>query len=130
MTITMNLEIEEGISFSDISRVLLLVDAECDFENGYLVGNFKKSNAYFVFNLFGEPESIVAEGVDDNWMVGMTGAFQCAIEYLSECSADIIRFVEKLSKNTDYKFVLSFQYESLYVIRNDVGISFLKNMVD
>lgn len=130
MTITMNLEIEEGISFSDISRVLFSVDAECDFENGYLVGNFKKSNAYFVFNLFGEPVSIVAEGVDDNWMVGMTGAFQCAIEYLSECSEDIILFVEKLSKNTDYKFVLSFQYESLYVVRNGAGISFLKSMVD
>lgn len=60
----------------------------------------------------------------------MSGAFHCPIKYLLESSEDIKSFLTKLSIETDFKFVLSFQYESLYVTRDEFGISFLRNMVD
>jgi len=130
VTITMNLEIEVGTSFEEISSVLSVMGAEHAIENGYLTGNFKYSGVYFVFRCFSIPEDVAAEGVDVDWKAGMSGAFHCPIKYLLESSEDIKSFLTKLSIETDFKFVLSFQYESLYVIRDEFGINFLKNMVD
>lgn len=130
MTITMNLEIEVGISFEEIASVLSVMGAEYAIESGYLTGNFKYSGVYFVFRCFSTPEDVAAEGVNVDWKAGMSGAFHCPIKYLLESSEDIKSFLTKLSMETDFKFVLSFQYESLYVIRDEFGIGFLKNMVD
>lgn len=130
MTITMNLEIEVGISFEEIASVLSVMGAEYAIESGYLTGNFKYSGVYFVFRCFSTPEDVAAEGVNVDWKAGMSGAFHCPIKYLLESSEDIKSFLTKLSIATDFKFVLSFQYESLYVIRDEFGIGFLKNMVD
>lgn len=49
MTITMNLEIELGIFFEEISSVLSVMGAEHTIESGYLKGNFKYSGVYFYF---------------------------------------------------------------------------------
>ncbi|WP_433770590.1 hypothetical protein [Pseudomonas putida] len=130
MTITMNLEIEEGISYEEISSVLSKIGAEYGVESGYLTGNFKNSGVYFVFRCFATPEDVVAEGINADWKAGMSGAFHCPIRSLLESSMDIRSFVTRLSMETLFKFVLSFQYESLYVVRNESGIEFLKNMVD
>lgn len=130
MTIIMNLEIEVGVSFEEIASVLSVMGAEHAIESGYLTGNFKYSGVYFVFRCFSTPEDVAAEGVDVDWKAGMSGAFHCPIKYLLESSEDIKSFLTKLSIETDFKFVLSFQYESLYVIRDEFGISFLRNMVD
>ncbi|NIF18703.1 hypothetical protein [Pantoea sp. Cy-639] len=126
----MNLEIEVGISFEEIASVLSVMGAEHAIESGYLTGNFKYSGVYFVFRCFSTPEDVAAEGVNVDWKAGMSGAFHCPIKYLLESSEDIKSFLAKLSIETDFKFVLSFQYESLYVIRDEFGINFLKNMVD
>jgi hypothetical protein len=126
----MNLEIEVGISFEEIASVLSVMGAEYAIESGYLTGNFKYSGVYFVFRCFSTPEDVAAEGVNVDWKAGMSGAFHCPIKYLLESSEDIKSFLTKLSIETDFKFVLSFQYESLYVIRDEFGIGFLKNMVD
>ncbi|KAA8697455.1 hypothetical protein [Pseudomonas caricapapayae] len=126
----MNLEIEVGISFKEIASVLSVMGAEHAIENGYLTGNFKYSGVYFVFRCFSSPEDVAAEGVNVDWEAGMSGAFHCPIKYLLESSEDIKSFLTKLSIETDFKFVLSFQYESLYVIRDEFGIGFLRSMVD
>ncbi|WP_223114020.1 hypothetical protein [Pseudomonas syringae] len=126
----MNLEIEVGISFEEIASVLSAMGAEYAIENGYLTGNFKTSNIYFVFRCFSTPDDVAAEGVDVDWKTGMSGAFHCPVKYLLESSADIKSFLTTLSIETVFKLVLSFQYESLYVIRDEFGIEFLRNMVD
>lgn len=130
MTITMNLEVEAGVSFEVIASVLSIMGAEHAIEGGYLTGNFKNSGVYFVFRCFSTPEDVAAEGLDVDWKVGMSGAFHCPIRYLLESSEDIKYFLANLSIETAFKFVLSFQYESLYVIRNEFGVNCLKNMVD
>ena len=130
MTITMNLEVEVGVSFEEIASVLSIMGAEHAVESDYLTGNFKSSGVYFVFRYFNIPEDVAAEGVDVDWKAGMSGAFHCPIKYLLESSEDIKFFLSELSIETAFKFVLSFQYESLYAIRDEAGISFLKSMVD
>lgn len=129
MTITMNLEVEIGVSFKEIASVLSVMQAEYLVENIYLKGNFKSSLSYFVFRCFSVPEKVAAEGVSVDWEVGMSGAFHCSIGRLSESSVDIMSFLKELSIQTVFKFALSFQYESLYAIRDDSGVVFLKHMV-
>ena len=130
MTITMNLELELGICFKEIESVFSTVSAEYTIEDGYLKGNFKYSNAYFVFRCFSAPDDVAAEGANANWKVGMSGAFHCPASSLLEGSIDIKSFLTALAVETDFKFVLSFQYESLYVVRDESGIVFLKSMID
>lgn len=96
MTITMNLEIEVGVSFEEIASVLSVMGAEHAIESGYLTGNFKYSGVYFVFRCFSTPEDVAAEGVDVDWKAGMSGAFHCPIKYLLESSEDIKSFLTKL----------------------------------
>ena len=64
MTITMNLEIEVGVSFEEIASVLSVMGAEHAIESGYLTGNFKYSGVYFVFRCFSTPEDVAAEDAE------------------------------------------------------------------
>lgn len=130
MTITMNLEVEAGVSLGEIASALSAMGEEYLIEDSYLTGNFEISGAYYVFRLFNAAEEVAAEGVDVGWMVGMSGAFHCPIQYLSEGAADIRLFLTKLSVESEFKFVLSFQYESVYGIRDDSGVRFIRDMVD
>lgn len=129
MTITMNLEVEVGICFEEIVSVLSKMGAEYEIEDGYLIGNFKNSNIYFVFRCFGAPDDVAAEGVDVSWKAGLSGAFYCPISSLLEGTADIKSFLTVLSAETNFRFALSFQYEVLYAIRDKFGVRFLKSMV-
>ncbi|WP_046237793.1 hypothetical protein [Pseudomonas syringae pv. coryli] len=130
MTITMNLEIEQGISFDDICRTLSSMNTDYQIEEKHLTGNFISSNAYFVFRHIVPYEEIVAENVIADWKVGMRGAFHSPIDTLSESSEDIKTFLSELVKQTQFKFILSFQFEEVYALRDNSGIRFLKNMID
>lgn len=129
MTITMSLEIEEGISFDVVSSILSKVGAGYTTEQEYLTGNFDCSNCYFVFRRVFPCDDVVAEGVVAAWKVGMRGAFHVPISALSESSKDIQAFLVGLSVETELRFVLSFQYESVYAVRDEQGLRFFNSMV-
>lgn len=76
------------------------------------------------------PRRLPLRGGAFDWEVGMSGAFHCPVGFLFESAADIKLFLTELSSDTVFRFVLSFQYESLYTVRDEFGISFLKEMID
>lgn len=129
MTITMSLEIEEGISFDAIFSVLSKVGAGFKVEQEYLTGNFDCSNCYFVFRRVFPHDDVAAEGVEASWKVSVRGAFHAPISSLSESSKDIQDFLVGLSMETELRFVLSFQYESVYAVRDEQGLRFVNSMV-
>lgn len=129
MTITMSLEIETGTSINEISWVLSEVGAEHCVDSDGLSGNFDVSNTYFVFRECHGLDEIVTEGVSVSWAVGIRGAFHCQVDSLAESSDDIKRFLTALSEKKSCRFILSFQYESVYAIRDEGGLRFLKEMV-
>lgn len=129
MTITMSLEIEEGIAFDTISSVLSKVGGGYTVEQEYLTGNFDRSNCYFVFRRVIPHDDVAAEGVEASWKVSMRGAFHASISSLSESSKDIQDFLVGLSMETELRFVLSFQYESVYAVRDEQGLSFVNSMI-
>lgn len=128
MTITMSLEIEEGISFHAISSVLSKVGVGYTVEYEYLTGNFDCSNCYFVFRRV-YPHDVAAEGIVASWKVSVRGAFHVPISTLSESSKEIQGFLVGLSMETELRFVLSFQYESIYAVRDEQGLRFVNSMV-
>lgn len=128
MTITMSVEIEEGISFDAISAVISKLAGGYTIEQEYLTGNFDCSNCYFAFRrVF--PHDVAAEGVEASWKVSVRGAFHAPIRSLSESSKDIQDFLVGLSIETELRFVLSFQYESVYAVRDEQGLRFVNSMV-
>ncbi|MEE4815645.1 hypothetical protein V2K27_22685 [Pseudomonas alliivorans] len=130
MTITMSLEVEEGTSFDKVSLVLSKMGADYSVDGKYLTGNFNCSNCYFVFRYIAPHDAVAAEGVEVGWKVGVRGAFHSPIKSLSESWNEIKIFLTEFSIGTNLRFVLSFQYESVYAIRDEYGVKFLKSMVD
>ncbi|MWK59160.1 hypothetical protein GO594_24500 [Pseudomonas otitidis] len=125
----MSLEIESGISMNEISRALSEVGAELCVDSDGVSGNFDISNTYFVFRECDGFDGVVAEGVNVGWVVGARGAFHCPVDSLAESSDDIKRFLNFLSEEESCRFILSFEYESVYAIRDEDGLRFLKEMV-
>jgi len=44
-----------------------------------------------------------------------------------DCSRDLHQFIELLSRISKANFVLSFQYENVYVIRDESGLQYFGN---
>lgn len=130
MTISMNLEVEVGVSLDEIASVLLGMNAKYVVEASSLAGNFKESSCCFVFWYQTPPSDISAERVDEEWKVGLEGIFSSRISSLAESWGDMKKFLEGLSEKTKLRFFLSFQYESLYAAGDGFRVRFFKNMVD
>lgn len=130
MTISMSLEVEEGSSFDKVSLALSKMGAKYSIDEKNLTGNFKCSNCYFVFRYIVPHDAVVAEGMEISWKVGVRGAFHSPINALSESWKDIKIFLAEFSMGTNLRFLLSFQYESIYAVRDEHGLRFLKNMID
>lgn len=130
MTITMSIEIEAGASFDKVFSVLSDMKAEYSIDERNLTGNFNYSNCYFVFRYICPHDAVAVDGLETDWEVGMRGAFHSPINALSESWVDIKGFITKFAMDTSLRFILSFQYESVYAIRDQHGLRFLKNMVE
>ncbi|WP_052493793.1 MULTISPECIES: hypothetical protein [Pseudomonas] len=126
----MSLEVESGASLGVLSEILCFMGASFEISETHVIGNFEISNCYFVFRRLQASESITAEGAGLGWCVGIGGAFHCRADVLSESWADIKSFLVNLSKRIELGFVLSFQYESIYAIRDGGDVVFVKQMVE
>ncbi|MDF3931351.1 hypothetical protein [Pseudomonas citronellolis] len=129
MTITMSLELEKGAKLDDVAKVLSRIGECFSYEGEELWGDFNRSGSHFVFRYADEFDEIVAEGFQLAWKVGIRGAIHCRANALDYSQSDIEGFLTKLSEETGFGFILSFQYESVYVVRDKSGLRFLKKMV-
>lgn len=130
MTITMSLEIEVGTTLEEIFLSLSDFGANPCIDNGIVSGNFKASNTYFVFRECDGVNEIATEDAGADWYVGTRGAMHCPVESLAASSDDVRQFLIFLSKTKSCRFILSFQYESTYAIRDEGGLRFLKEIMD
>lgn len=128
MSITMNLEIEEGVSYGDIASVLYKVKARYAEEEGKLFGNLFRSNCFFVFERASPHFEVLAEHVAVEWKVGVRGSFNSPNSAMEESWEDIKAFVAALANDLAFKFVLSFQYEGVYVLNDEGGFKVVQNM--
>lgn len=129
MTVSMSLEVEVGVSIRDICSVFLDFGAEVCSDDEVLTGCLGLFNTYFVFRESGEVDEVVAEGANVSWLVGIRGVFHCPIGTLGDSYDEIKVFLRFLSGRISSNFLLSFQYEDIYVVRDEGGIKFLKEVI-
>ncbi|EIK94561.1 hypothetical protein PMM47T1_20758 [Pseudomonas sp. M47T1] len=130
MSIAMNLEIESGVSIEKLASIFRQIGQDGTIEGGLLTGNFSDSNAFFTFFCPPAAVDVSAEGLDVCWQAGLVGAIHCPVSFLVEAQADIAALLVALEKETAARFVLSFQYETIYAVRDEVGLVFHKSMLE
>ncbi|WP_295748182.1 hypothetical protein [Undibacterium sp.] len=103
-------------------------------ENFGLSGDFPDSNMHFsVFESTkafwvesGRRSCVIAEGFSEplNWTVGTRIRFNYVAANFDYCSSELHQFIERLAQISQAYFVLSFQYENVYVVRDENGLRF------
>jgi hypothetical protein len=70
---------------------------------------------------------VIAEGAGEEirWVINTRIKFRYTNANFDQCSAALKAFVEKLANRTDANFLLSFQFEKVYVIRDHTGLHLL-----
>lgn len=122
MSLMMTIEFEWNARLSDIARVLAALGEEFESREDEISGYFTESNCRFDFSNEPMPDPLLAEGVTINWRVGIRGTFHYRAGNLEASGRRITEFVEAYAAACGSRFVLSFQYESPYAIRDEEGL--------
>ncbi|MGE8283310.1 MAG: hypothetical protein ACN6PX_05520 [Stenotrophomonas lactitubi] len=117
MSISLFLEVEAGADLDAVLRALDSIRAE--YSNGIdgLHGYFPASNTGFGFGIVDPPEAVVAEGVEAEWRVGLLGSFHFRASGFESAWEEICCFIRCYAATCGFRFVLSFQFESIYAAR-------------
>ena len=119
MSIMMVFEFEGFPSVKKILSVLGALGAYVKVEGTGFSGGFSKSNAFFVYSQNEFLEEIAADQVKPlGWKVGSRLVVHCPISALAESAEELDAFMSMLVSAVDVGFLLSFQYESIYAIKN------------
>ena len=129
MTITMFLEIEAGASLEIVRYVVEEVASTVTSKKNSLEGYFVDSNSFFYFEPVEPPSSVFVEGWVVDWLVGVMGVFHCPLHKLEQSWREIKHVMEELSLRSSVRFVLSFQYDSVYAFNEGEGVVYKKSMV-
>ncbi|HFK1825952.1 MULTISPECIES: hypothetical protein [Bacteria] len=82
-----------------------------------LRGYLPASNTGFGFSIVDPPEAVVAEGIEAKWQVGLLGSFHFRASGFESAWKEICRFINRYAAACEFRFVLSFQFESIYAAR-------------
>lgn len=126
MSLMMMLELDEHASKNMIHDVLTQSGLDiCMETDDRIDGNFPRSNMFVSFEVV-KNGRLKAEDYSVDWLVGGEVVFTYVISHFDECSAQLHDFLQTLSDDTPWRWVLSFQYESVCAVRDDAGLQWLK----
>ena len=128
MSIEMFVEIDDRLVGEELVGVFKSLGVETFVDEAYGVsGQFPQSNMQF--DVFQEGKSalgpkVFAEGAgeENRWVISTRIKFRYANANFDQCTADLREFVKKLANHTVANFILSFQFEKTYVIRDRTGL--------
>lgn len=124
MSIMMTLEADQQLLRAEVLAALAMCNvSEIVEDKDTVTGNFPKSNMYFVFSDVNEDTSIATDDASDmQWKVGSRMVFHYVTSTFDECSSGLHQFLLKLTELSKAHFILSFQYETLYAVRDENGL--------
>lgn len=128
MSLMMALEIESGVSLDDIVSSLLQMGVAVERGEDVCYGYLTEWGGGFRFTLNPRPESLVAEGETVEWDVGMVATFHLRAANLMMGLEEIYRFMHVFADEHRHRFVLSFQYETIYAVRSAVGLDLRRTL--
>jgi hypothetical protein len=118
----MCIEIEQGASMEGIACSLKALDVQLDAEGASVSGFFQSSHCQFGFEYDSSPQHLLAESVRADWRVGLRGSFHYRADNLHSSWADIVAFLQIYAASQPFAFVVSFQFETLYAVRDIAGL--------
>lgn len=123
MTMTLNLEVAQGVRLQDIKEALVGVEysdlSETESELSVVLPN---TNASMSVKTNLEDSTVLTEDLEGvDWPVGLRAYFDVDAT-LPNPFDDVKRIVLNLSNQTSFEFALSFQYESLYAQKGSNGL--------
>ncbi|HDS1073341.1 TPA: hypothetical protein QDZ65_000322 [Stenotrophomonas maltophilia] len=117
MSISLFLEVEAGADLGAVLRALDSLHAEYSEGTDGLRGYLPASNTGFGFGIVDPPEAVVAEGIEAEWQVGLLGSFHFRASGFERAWEEICHFIKRYAATCEFRFVLSFQFESVYAAR-------------
>jgi hypothetical protein len=122
MSLTMWIEVQAGASMEGISSALTAMGTQTETVDSIVSGFFDRSNCQFMFRYDSSPEEVVLESLEVDWNVGIRGSFHYRAGNLHESWMDIVDFVRSYAASQPFKFVVSFQFATLYAVRDEYGL--------
>lgn len=123
MSMTLNLEIADGIKLDEVTKALSTIDqSEITNLDSSFEAYFPRSNVSISAKTDLSDTSVLTEALENaDWKVGMRIYFDID-PTIPNALDEIKEFVLALSKTTSSYFALSFEYETLYAKRDRNGI--------
>ncbi len=127
MALMLNLEIESGVTLHALREALIQVGAVLAEEDQLPLMAFWERSGVSVFvrtNL--GCTQVLAEGLETEatWQVGVRLVFAYSIAAYDAGNQDVKIFLEALCHHTHAFFVLSFQSEEVYAVRDENGLRY------
>lgn len=130
MSIMMVFEFEGYPRVEQLVDVLGVLGASVDVENSEFSGSFPESNAFFVYTQHATLEDIGTYQENPlGWKIGARLIVHCPISTLAESAKELDEFMAALVAGMNNRFLLSFQYESIYAVR-DHDLVVYKKMIE
>jgi hypothetical protein len=132
MSLEMTLEADVHLNRSDIDDALETMDAsriELGDRSPWAYFPNSGMNLYLHERMPPRPPRDDAKDIAD-WPVGLDLTFRYFTPKFDECQKDLKLFVEHLAKISDAFFVVAFQREEIYAIRDEAGLRFFSSWQD
>ncbi|MCD9120885.1 hypothetical protein [Cupriavidus sp. UGS-1] len=128
MSLAMNIELSTDCRFADVLGCLEPLDPTyIDNEDDRVHATISNGLVSILAYVENPPSEVVTEGLPQqkDWLVGMRVSFQYRSAGYESAMRAARSFVEHMAARTQAEFILSFQYDSVYAIRDSAGLHFL-----
>jgi hypothetical protein len=128
MSFDLNLEIENVLSDDDVKCIL----SECgatDIEGTVdgMNGVFPLSGMTFVYkNTLASSDIAVEDVQESDWRVGSRIYFRFRLNEMEQSSGDLNCVLETFASKSSARFILSYQFERTYAVRDRNGLRLLE----
>jgi hypothetical protein len=130
MSLSLNMEIDSQLQFEDLHTVFEKAGLiNITSNDGELSAEFRNSKMAVDAERRDDLPEPLTEGIgsEERWKVGSRIAFYYQISNPELCNKEISHFLKELANFTSANFVLSFQYENIYALRDRHGLRFMES---
>ncbi|MCL9843474.1 hypothetical protein [Ralstonia solanacearum] len=132
MSIAICVEIENRLAWQEMKDILLGMGLFVTQEDeGEVRGGLPASNMYVVAEVVADPDRMhpLTEGTDfaKDWVIGIRARFYYVMSRYDECSSEMNEFVSRLADVSPAYFIVAFENEKVYAIRDQAGLTVLSN---
>ena len=118
----MVLEIESGVTLDDVAATLWSLNLPSEVGRNIWGGLLPGCRCGFGFKLHPVPLEVGVRGMEVDWRVGLTMTFHFRAAHMLRSLHEIYRLIEVFAAQHRHRFVLSFQYERVYAVRDETGL--------